>query len=318
MSDSLQTDGKTERLLNLVLALFGTRRFLKKSEILDSIPGYEGSAEAKERMFERDKDELRKIGIEIEVSQMDPLFEDEVGYRISRDQYVMKLPTLTPEEGILANLAFRLIARIGIGADVRSALMRMRANSILENSTIEQIFAVDDLLDSHRTLVISTCLAAIRTRNEIIFEYQKELDGTTHTRHVKPLRLEIRDDQWHLVAWDESRNAGRAFLIDNFVGIPVIAGSTFHPDDIPPVDPGDVPFITFRARTLASCVPALELEGGVFCHSDESHSYLEFRVYNVERILRLILAIDPRVEISEPPSLGSTLNELRTRMINAL
>ena len=52
-------DPKAERLINLVMALLATRRYLSKSEIFESIPGYSGLAETMERMFERDKDDLR-------------------------------------------------------------------------------------------------------------------------------------------------------------------------------------------------------------------------------------------------------------------
>ena len=73
---------KSERLVNLTIALLATKRYLTKSEIFRTLEGYEGTTETKERMFERDKDDLRKLGIEIEVGSFDPLFEDEPGYRI--------------------------------------------------------------------------------------------------------------------------------------------------------------------------------------------------------------------------------------------
>ena len=71
---------KTERLINLTLALLATKRYLTKSEIFKNVTGYSGSAETMERMFERDKDELRSMGIEIDVKGLDPLFEDDQGY----------------------------------------------------------------------------------------------------------------------------------------------------------------------------------------------------------------------------------------------
>jgi len=70
---------KTERLINLTLALLATKRYLTKSEIFSTVAGYTGSPETMERMFERDKDELRELGIEIEVGGLDPLFEDDQG-----------------------------------------------------------------------------------------------------------------------------------------------------------------------------------------------------------------------------------------------
>ena len=53
---------KIERLINLTIALLATKRYLTKSEIFRTVEGYEGSAETKERMFERDKDDLRSLG----------------------------------------------------------------------------------------------------------------------------------------------------------------------------------------------------------------------------------------------------------------
>ena len=56
---------KTERLLNLVIALLSTRMPLSKARIRAAVPQYHGTAsdEAFDRMFERDKDELRELGI---------------------------------------------------------------------------------------------------------------------------------------------------------------------------------------------------------------------------------------------------------------
>ena len=71
------SDQKTERLINLTLALLASKRYLSKSEIFNTVAGYSGSSESMERMFERDKDELRNLGIQIEVKALDPLFDDE-------------------------------------------------------------------------------------------------------------------------------------------------------------------------------------------------------------------------------------------------
>ena len=38
-------------------------------------------------MFERDKDDLRSLGVPIEVGSIDPFFEDEPGYRIRADAF---------------------------------------------------------------------------------------------------------------------------------------------------------------------------------------------------------------------------------------
>ena len=96
---------KIERLINLTIALLATKRYLTKSEIFRSVEGYEGSPETKERMFERDKDDLRSLGIVIDVGTFDPLFSDEAGYRIKSETYELDLGEITPTEVSLLSLA---------------------------------------------------------------------------------------------------------------------------------------------------------------------------------------------------------------------
>src|SRR5665811_16982 len=74
---------KTERQLNLVICLLASRRYLTREKIRDSVEGYQGLSDAAfQRMFERDKDDLRDLGIPIETGSNDSYFDDEQGYRI--------------------------------------------------------------------------------------------------------------------------------------------------------------------------------------------------------------------------------------------
>ena len=81
---------KTERLLNLVIALLHTRQPLSKAKLRQAVPDYAaGSVEAFERMFERDKDELRALGIPLRTEPIDAFFDDEPGYRIDQREYAL-------------------------------------------------------------------------------------------------------------------------------------------------------------------------------------------------------------------------------------
>src|SRR3712207_7294903 len=68
---------RAERLVNLVIALLGTRQFLTAARIRATVPGYEPddgterADEAFKRMFERDKAELREIGVPLETGRTD-------------------------------------------------------------------------------------------------------------------------------------------------------------------------------------------------------------------------------------------------------
>ena len=90
---------------NLVIALLATKKYLTKNQIFRAVAGYEGSQEATDRMFERDKEELRSLGIQIEMKGIDPLFDDEIGYRIIPDRYRFDLGPLTKQEITLLALA---------------------------------------------------------------------------------------------------------------------------------------------------------------------------------------------------------------------
>ncbi len=75
---------KSERLLNLLILLLVQRRPLSKHKIRSSMPPYaEAGDEAFERMFDRDKDELRALGVPVEIVALDSYFGDEVGYRVN-------------------------------------------------------------------------------------------------------------------------------------------------------------------------------------------------------------------------------------------
>ena len=78
--------GKSERLLNLLIMLLVQRHYVSKERIREILyPG--SSTDAFEKMFERDKEDLRALGVPIEVGGFDPLFEDEQGYRIVRSAF---------------------------------------------------------------------------------------------------------------------------------------------------------------------------------------------------------------------------------------
>ena len=59
-------------------------------------------------MFERDKEELRSLGVPIEVGSMDAYFDDEPGYRIRADQFALPDIALSADEAAVVGLATRV------------------------------------------------------------------------------------------------------------------------------------------------------------------------------------------------------------------
>ena len=101
---------KTERLLSLVVCLLSARKYLTASQIRDAVPGYPDSFDAFKRMFERDKDELRELGIPLETG-VAATADEEPGYRIPRQAYVLPEIRLEPDEAAVLGLAARVWRR---------------------------------------------------------------------------------------------------------------------------------------------------------------------------------------------------------------
>ena len=97
MSPQVSSASKTERLLNLLIMLLVQRHYVSKERIR-AILYADASDDAFEKMFERDKEELRSLGVPIEVGQMDAYFDDEPGYRIRADEFALPEIALESDE----------------------------------------------------------------------------------------------------------------------------------------------------------------------------------------------------------------------------
>lgn len=189
------SDLKTERLINLTLALLASNRYLTKSEIFTTVAGYRGSDETMERMFERDKDEIRNLGIVIEVRGVDPLFEDEQGYLINSDTFQIKLDEFSQEDLLYLTMAANLWHASALQNESKTALLKIQslsgpieANSI--NSPVIQ--------DNEDSKTISTIFDAMEKYKVLTFEYK----GTI--RKVEPYGLYTQSGFWYLVAKENS------------------------------------------------------------------------------------------------------------------
>ncbi len=207
------SDPKSERLINLTMALLATRRYLLKSEIFQSVAGYSGTPEAMERMFERDKDDLRSLGIVIEVGSHDPLFSDEAGYRISPDAYAINLEELAVFEALTSID----LALISVAASAwRGAVFSNSAQSALLKFDSLGIPAPHEYLPfSLEGSEVSEPLfeqvwRAIKERREITFTY---LNPSKSTRRVNPYGVSLWHGYWYLVGLDVEKQEIRTFKV---------------------------------------------------------------------------------------------------------
>jgi proteasome accessory factor B len=185
------SDQKTERLINLTLALLSSKRYLTKSEIFNNVAGYSGSPETMERMFERDKDELRNLGIRIEVRALDPLFEDDQGYLIDSDTFQINPNDFSQEEIFLLTMAANLWHGSALQKDSKAALLKIQSLDALVATNTVASPVIEDNEDSKKLLLIFDAVQRFIT---LEFEYK----GTI--RQVEPYGIYTRRGFWYLAA----------------------------------------------------------------------------------------------------------------------
>jgi len=205
---------KSERLVNLTIALLATKRFITKSEIFRTVEGYEGSPETKERMFERDKDDLRNLGIEIEVGSFDPLFDDEAGYRIRPESYALNLDDISGEDLGLLSLAAEAWRGAALDGAAQSALLRLSSIGVV--SDIDSLPAMTPRLSSSH-ISFETLTTSITSRIPVTFNYIAA-DLSIEARIVDPYGIATRNGHWYLVGFDHKREGIRIFRFDRIDG----------------------------------------------------------------------------------------------------
>ena len=205
---------KIERLINLTIALLATKRYLTKSEIFRTVEGYEGSAETKERMFERDKDDLRNLGITIDVGSFDPLFSDEAGYRIKSENYQLDLGEVTSTEISLLSLAAEAWQGAAFEDAAQSAILKLSSIGVPADP-IDIPGLSPKLSNSSTDLVAIT--DAIAHSNYLHFDYlSPNLEAQERT--IVPIALSNRSGFWYVSGVDQEIQEVRTFRLDRIIG----------------------------------------------------------------------------------------------------
>jgi proteasome accessory factor B len=230
---------KVERLMNLVIALLSTRNFITAERIRETVYGYSDSPsdEAFSRMFERDKNELRDLGIPLEtgrVSQFDPT----EGYRINREAYALPAVELTGDEAAAVAVATQLWESPELITATQGALLKLRAAGVDVDAphtdvAITSTAALPGLRGSEEVLGI--LLSAIDSGQAVQFQHRPSRSEPYTTRTVEPWGVVTDKGRWYLVGHDRDRDATRTFRLSR-IGAEVIAigppGAVSKPDNV--------------------------------------------------------------------------------------
>lgn len=202
---------KTERLLNLVICLLATRRYLSADQIRRTVAGYEDLGdEAFKRKFERDKEDLRDLGIPLETGSDSP-FDDEPGYRIRRDDYSLPDIAFEPAELAVLGVAARTWQHASLGGQAFEAVLKLRAAGVDIDDAVP--VAIETRVATSEP-AFEPLRRAATDRRPVKFDYRTP--GAT--RHVEPWGLVSWHGRWYLAAYDTDRADTRVFRLSRIVG----------------------------------------------------------------------------------------------------
>jgi predicted DNA-binding transcriptional regulator YafY len=192
-----------ERVLNLLIFLLETPRPVTADEIRHTVLGYgEQSDDAFHRMFERDKDVLRRLGVPLKMEALDA-WEVDFGYNVDPGEYALADPALTDEERVALSVASRMV-RLGGSPSGVDALLKL--GGVERGIGLEPLGA--DLGPGSE--ILGALFGAVTDRRQVSFEYRRR------PRSLDPYGLAHRRGHWYLVgAGEEGERVFRVDRIEN-------------------------------------------------------------------------------------------------------
>ena len=296
---------KTERLLNLVICLLATRRYLTVQQIREAVPGYDsGSEEAFRRMFERDKEELRELGIPLETGTDSRAHEDDLGYRIARRDYELPEVVLAPDEAAALGLAARLWQSAPLAGATGSALLKLQAAGI----DVTPVSGVLEPRVAASEPAFAGALEAVRDGTPVRFTYRTAGRADPEERSVEPWGVVSWHGHWYLVGQDTGRDAGRVFRLSRVVGTLAPAGDPGSVVVPPGVDlrafvarmTGEPVRATARVRVRSGTCWALR-EGAPTVPAGDGWDELEVGYSDPERLADRVTGFGADAVVLDPP-----------------
>jgi proteasome accessory factor B len=205
---------KSERLLNLLIMLLVQQHYVSKERIR-AILYPDARTDAFEKMFERDKEELRSLGVPIEVGNIDPLFDDEPGYRVSPDEFALPDIRLAADEAAVVGLATRVWEHARLAEATTEAVRKLTALGLpLDVSALD---IVEPRLSADEP-AFDVFWDATQQRQSVEFDYRRPGYLEPLTRHLEPWGVVRHAGRWYVVGLDTDRGEERVFRLSRVVG----------------------------------------------------------------------------------------------------
>lgn len=345
---------KTERWLNLLAFLLAHRSAVTREEILSQVADYsddwnsgdDTKRESTRRKFERDKRELRELGVTFETHKVVPEHEDQ-----EIEAYLLKpkdfyLPYLSVRAGkggarpyplpsvalepselpVLRRAAERVAQLAGtpLGAAAQSALRKLSFD-IPEAGVGDEERAINaptpPAFEQHFALLRE----AVERRRAVRCRYYTIGRDAEESRVVEPYGLMLSWGYWYCVGRSRERDAMRVFRVDRMKSVSGIEGSKGDfavPKDFTiaaylnraPWELSEKKAVTVRVRIAfpqSRWVIGERLGKVTKRVTDDAGSEFEFEVRAVDAFVRWLLPLGRHVEVLSPPSIRKRLDDAR-------
>ncbi|MEN3344708.1 MAG: proteasome accessory factor [Arthrobacter sp.] len=224
---------RTERLLNLLIALLNTKYGLRRSELREKVYHDTTSSDISfGRMFERDKVELRQFGFDVETVTDKGWGSDDPAttrYRIGKESNRLPDVSLTPEECTVLILAAQLWEQAALGSAALNAVRKLQSAGGLRDAELPA--GVQPRIRPTGQ-AFEDLVAAIHARHAVTFRYLAGSTGKEEERLVEPWGLGSRFGQWYLVGQDRARKDKRFFRLSRLTSaVTVLDKETFTPPE---------------------------------------------------------------------------------------
>src|SRR5215471_619166 len=207
---------KTERLLGLVVCLLSTRRYLTADQVRQAVPGYPEQDDLFKRMFERDKEDLRDLGVPLETGLNHP-FDDDPGYRIRQQAYELPELRLEADEAAVLGLAARVWQRAELAGAAAGALLKLRAAGMEAGGELPAPQDIEPRLGTPEP-AFGPLWEAVRDRRPVTFSYRAAGRSEPQRRRLEPWGVVNRHGRWYVAGHDQARDAVRVFRLSRIEG----------------------------------------------------------------------------------------------------
>ena len=336
---------KASRWLNLVAYLLGNRFAKTRAEIFEHVGGY-GSGETGRRMFERDKDEIRSLGIDIQTIRFPGAAgdDDAAGYRLkprdtylpylellgapsSKGDYDLQRIVLTRDELETLDRATRELGKLEtpLAEAAASARRKLAFDLPLTSEAVASILAHP--IPVHARQALEILQEAVIHRRAIACRYFTMSRRSEEERHLEPWGLLFQWGRWYCIARARDREEPRIFRLDRMRHVKALTGSAARfkvPDEFDvrafagrsPWEFGSGP--ATRAVVRFAFPESRSIEnlgvGQVVREGDDRSAVMAFDVRDEDTFLRWLLQYGRRAEIEQPASFRDSLTALRTEV----